>query len=155
MAATSTRVARASSTAWFKPVAAIIAVIALSYALALLHVMTMTLGTMHDDIADMRGQLHDTTAELRTTNARLQIVNVHLIATNRELLQTNGKLAGTNTALRATIGHLAGTQRGVTAMKSDTAKMSAQLLLTQRDIRQMLGDIHQMTHRIVHAKLLF
>lgn len=152
MAVTESRYLPAAATGWWKGAALVIAVLVAAgvtaYAILLVHLMALTLLTMHTDIADMRGQLHRTTSALAVTNAKLEVVNTHLIATNRELLQTNHKLQQTN-------GKLSGTAAGVRAMKSDTARMTGQLNGMQRGIRAMLGDIHQMTHRIVHAKLLF
>lgn len=138
VAVTESRYLPAAITGWWKGAALVLAVIVAAgvaaYSILLIHLMALTLLTMHTDIADMRVQLHRTTSALSVTNAKLEVVNTHL-------LQTNVKLSGT--------------AAGVLAMKSDTAQMTGQLNGMQHGIRSMLGDIHQMTHRIVHAKLLF
>lgn len=124
-----------------KAALSLVALGAVAYALALLHVMVLTLASMHADIGDMRGQLHRTTSALHLTNSRLEVVE--------------RKLNGTNDALAATIWHLSRTDRGVYAMKADTDRMNGALGRMQGGIFGMLGDIHRMTHRIVNAKLLF
>lgn len=125
--------AAAADISW-KIAAMLIGLALVAYVIVLLRVMTFTLLTMNGDIADMRGQLHETTAALRQTNQEL-------LHTNRKLVQTNGKLRSTGA--------------GVFAMKGDTDRMIRELGGMQRGLSVMLGDIHQMTHRIVHAKLLF
>lgn len=125
--------AAAADISW-KIAAMLIGLALVAYVIVLLRVMTFTLLTMNGDIADMRGQLHETTAALRQTNQEL-------LHTNRKLVQTNGKLRSTGA--------------GVFAMKGDTDRMIRELGGVQRGLSVMLGDIHQMTHRIVHAKLLF
>lgn len=141
MALTESRYAPAAITGWWKGAAFVVAAGVVAYSVLLVHLMALTLLSMHADIADMRGQLHRTASALSVTNAKLEVVNTHLVATNQELLQTNQKLVQTNKTLLQTNGKLSDTAAGVLAMKSDTAGM--------------LGDLRQMTHRIVHAKLLF
>lgn len=154
-AVTETRWPAFVKTQWWKPALVIVALGVVGYVIVLLHLMTVTLLTMHGDMADMRDQLHRTNAALSTTNAalsatnaKLAVVNAHLVSTNRELQQTNAKLRLTNDKLGTT-------SAGVLAMRGDTGRMTAELRSLQSSLASMREDIHQMTHRIVHAKLLF
>lgn len=140
-AATETRWPAVAKTQWWKPALVIAALGVLAYVIVLLHLMTITLLSMHGDMADMRDQLHRTNAALSTMNAALSTTNAKLAVVNGHLLQTNDKLGSTSA--------------GVLAMRADTGRMTAELRALQRGLASMRDDIHQMTHRIVHAKLLF
>lgn len=115
-------------------VVALAAVIAFSLLLSELHGMREELGATNAKLDGMSARLGETNEQVVRTNRRLD-------QTNRLLISMSGQLGDTNRELKQTTG----------ALQTTNARLSHMAL----DMGAMKASLGVMTHRIVHAKLLF
>lgn len=118
--------------AWI--IVGLLAVIALSLLLSELHAMREELGATNAKLDGMSARLSQTNEQVVRTNRRLD-------QTNRLLVSMSGQLGATNRELKQTTGALQTTNARLSHMAVDMAAMKVSL--------------GAMTHKIVHAKLLF